>query len=500
MATGLDDQTTVAPGLRAALRNGRGGTALDPFLGDPEPARALARWFDLTGTDPVRSRRDLAWLIERHIAAIDGLLNRQLNAILHHPRVQRLEAAWRGLHYLIQQVEEGSHVKVRLLSVTQKELANDLERAIEFDQSQLFRKVYNEEFGTPGGEPYGLLVGDYEIRRRPGPDSPVNDLLLLSGVAGVAAAAFAPFVAAAHPSLLGLDRFTELELPRHLTRTFEGTEYLKWRALRAAEDSRFLGLTLPRVLLREPYERGAARGEGFLFREEVGGPDHDRYLWGNAAFAFAAVVVRCFARTRWLADIRGVQPDVLGGGLVTGLPVHSFGTDRAGLAPKASTDALITDDLERELGELGFIALTACRDTEYAAFFGNQSLQRPKAYNKPAATMNARLSAMLQYILCVSRFAHYLKVIARDKIGSFAGTEECEDYLNRWLVAYTIASDTSDWETKAKFPLREAQVQVREHRDKPGSYVCVAYLRPHFQLDQLVTAVQIATELAPSRE
>jgi type VI secretion system ImpC/EvpB family protein len=475
-------------------------TRLEQFLQEPSPGRALALWFHgLTRPPAGWSRREVAQQLTREIARIDALLSRQVNVILHHPAVQRLEASWRGLRYLVDQVPEAENIKIRVLNVSWKELARDLERALEFDQSQLFHKVYGEEFGMPGGEPFGILLGDYEVRPRPGPEHPFDDVGVLLRLSAVAAAAFAPIVAGLHPSFLGLDSFTELERRLDLPRTFEGTEYLKWRAFRQTEDARFVGLALPRVLMRLPYPDVATRTDGFRFREEVQKPDRSQYLWGTAVYAFAAVVVRAFVDSRWLADIRGVQGGAAAGGLVTGLPVPSFRTDAPGVAPRSSTDALITDMRERELGELGFIPLCHCPDTSLAAFYGNQSVQRAQRYDRPTATANARLSAMLQYVLCVSRIAHYLKVLARDKVGSFAGPEDCEEYLRRWALSYTVARDDVDPETKARYPLRDANVQIREHPDKPGSYLGVFHLQPHFQLDQVVTAVRLVTELTPGQ-
>jgi type VI secretion system protein ImpD len=353
-----------------------------------------------------------------------------------------------------------------------------------------------------------VLLGDYEVRHRPGPGHPYRDLEALAKIAGVAAAAFAPFITGAHPSLFGLDSFNELERPIDLARVFDQLDYIEWRSLRQTEDARFLGVTLPRVLMRLPYADTPARAEGFHFREDVGAPDRGGYLWGNAAYAFVGVLIRCFAHSAWLADIRGVRQGVDDrgervcleeGGLVTGLPVHSFATDRTGLAAKFSTEIVITDTQEKDLGELGFIPLCHCLDTNHSAFYGNQSLQRPKGYDDPKATVNARLSAMLQYILCTSRFAHYLKVIGRDKVGSMLTPEECQEALQRWLRDYVTASDGAGPEVKARYPLREANVEVREQPGQPGSYQCVIHLRPHFQLDQMFTSVRLTTQLSPGR-
>jgi type VI secretion system ImpC/EvpB family protein len=471
---------------------------LDRFLDQRSPWEALCSWlgptFAYRGPDlKERIKRQLT--IE--IAQIDAHLNEQVNAILHHPAFQKLEASWRGLHYLVGQVVEAENVKIRVLSVSWKELVRDLERAVEFDQSQLFRKVYNEEFGRPGGEPYGVLLGDYEVYPHPGPDHPTDDMWALGQIAGVAAAAFAPFVAGAHPAMLELTSFTELELPLDLARTLEQVEYLKWKALRDREDVRFLGLTMPRVLMRLPYRDNTNRADCFRFREDVSDPDRRQFLWGTAVYAFGSVVANAFADSGWPAAIRGARRGEISGGMVVGLPSYTFRTDRPGLIPRPPTDAIITDPREKELGELGFIPLCHCQDTNIAAFYGNQSVQKPKVYDEPAATTNARMSAMLQYMLCVSRFAHYIKVMVRDMEGAFVGPSDIEERLRRWLQRYTLASDTGGPETRAQKPLREARVQIVERPDQPGNYQSIIHLRPHYQLDQMVASVRLVAELAP---
>ena len=487
--------------LIAATAPGRPETraSLDGFLRQSSPAAALHQWLAFSGATRPASKDDLVRMLNRDVSFLDGLLSRQVNAILHHPRLQRLEASWRGLRYLVEQVEETDRIKIRVLSVGWRELARDLERAIEFDQSQLFRKVYGDEFDMPGGEPFGMLVGDYEIHPRPSAAHPVDDVGVLGSIAQVAAAAFAPLVASAHPSMFGLDDFAGLEQPLGLTKTFDQLEYLKWNAFRETEDSRFVGLALPRVLMRLPYEDDGSRTDGFAFHEDVAGRDARAYLWGSAAYAFAAVVIRAIAQSGWPAGIRGVQRDAEGGGLVSGLPVHCFSTDAHGVAPKCSTEVAITDRQEQELSDLGFIPLCACAGTEFSAFYGNQSVQKPRKYDEAAATMNARISAMLQYMLCVSRFAHYLKVMVRDKIGTFTEAGECEKYLQDWLRNYVTADSDASAQVKARYPLREANVQVREHPDKPGSYLCVAHLWPHFELDELTTTIRLTTQLRPGR-
>lgn len=435
--------------------------------------------------------------LDNAVAAIDELLTEQLNAILHHPRFQRLEASWRGLQFLTRQSAAKQGVRVRVLNLAWQELVRDVERAIEFDQSQFFQKIYSEEFGSPGGEPFGAILGDYEVSHRASITHASKDVDVLESLSSVAAAAFAPMVMGAHPSLFGLDDFSALGTPLNLPRTFEQLEYLQWRRFREAEDARFIGLVLPRVLMRVPYEDQGLRAESFRFVERVNGPDNSRYLWGSAVYAVGSVLVRAFDQSGWLASIQGVERGVETGGLVTGLPQHSFGTDAVGLAPKYSTDVMITDSDEKELGELGFMPLCVCKDSDWSAFYGSASVQKPKVYDELPATVNARLSAMMQYMFCVSRFAHYLKVIGRDRIGSFATAQEVQNYLQRWLLNYTVDADDASMQAKARAPLREGRVEVREKPGKPGSYYCVMHLRPHFQLDQVVTAVKLVTELAP---
>ncbi len=473
---------------------------LEQFLQASSPSEALRQWlaWSVPVTTPL-TKTVVAEILGRDIARLDAMLTAQVNAILHQERFQKLEASWRGLKYLVEQAADVENIKVRVLNLPWKELARDVERASEFDQSQLFRKIYSEEFDMPGGEPFGVLIGDYEIRPRAGPGHPIDDIGVLSTVSQVAAAAFAPFIAAAHPSMLELEDYQALERPLDLPRTFEQLDYLKWRAFRETEDARFVGLTLPHVLMRKPYEDDGSRVDGFVFREQAGAPDGRGYLWGNAAYAFAGVLSRCFDQSHWLAGIRGARRSVDGGGVVPGLPVHCFGTDRLGVAPKCSTEVVITDALEQELSDLGLIPLCHCRDTELSVFYTNCSVQKPKRYDELAATINARISAMLQYMFCVSRFAHYLKIIARDKIGTFMEAGQCERFLNDWLHRYVTSDRDANLDVKAAYPLREAAVQVKEHPGKPGCYLCVAHLWPHFDLDELVGSVKVTTELSPGR-
>jgi type VI secretion system protein ImpD len=451
---------------------------------------ALRRW---VGAFEQLDRGEISRHLNRLVGMIDEVINSQLNEILHHSRFQRLEAAWRGLNRLVTRVEneDTDEVKIKFLDVTWRELGRDFERSVDFDQSQLFIKIYEREFGTPGGQPFGILLGDYEIS----PQS--TDVAVLQAISGVAAAAFCPFIASASPSMFGLDGFTDLQGSPDLARGFQLKEFLKWRAFRDTEDSKFVGLVLPRVLMRLPYVDEIQRADGFRFQEDVTQPGGDGFLWGNAAYAFGEVVVRAFAQSGWLARIRGVEQDVDAGGIVNDLPVHCFATDSTGIAPKCSTDVIVTDAQERDLSQFGFIPLCQGHDTEYSAFYSCESTQKSKKYSTAEATRNARITSMMHYTLCASRFAHYLKVLARDKIGGGTEASECERILHEWITQYVTPDADASPEVKARRPLREAQVQVRPHPAQPGSYQCSFHLWPHFELDDLVAAVRLNTELGP---
>jgi type VI secretion system protein ImpC len=432
--------------------------------------------------------RDAEAMINARIAQIDHLISIQLNEILHHPQFQRLEASWRGLKYLLDNSECSSMLKIRVLNVSKKELLRDLQRAAEFDQSALFKKVYEEEYGIFGGEPLAALIGDYEFGRGP------EDMELLEKVSQVAAAAHAPFLSAASPELLNLDSYTNLGAPRDLGKIFDSTEYAKWKSFRQSDDSRYVALTLPHILARLPYGKDTKPVDGFNYEEGVDGTDHSKYLWGNAAYALAARLTDAFANYGWCAAIRGVE----GGGLVEGLPTHTFRTDEGDVALKCPAEVAITDRREKELADQGFVPLVHCKGTDYAAFFSVQSCQKPKQYDSEAANANARLSAQLPYLLAVCRFAHYMKSIMRDKIGSFTSRSETERFLNQWIMQYVTEDDRASQVTKAQYPLREARVEVTEVPGKPGAYRAVAFLRPHFQLEELTVSLRLVAELPQS--
>jgi type VI secretion system protein ImpC len=429
--------------------------------------------------------KDTEAMINARIAQIDHLVSIQLNEVMHNPVFQKLEGTWRGLKYTVDNSELTPMLKIRILNASKKELLRDLQRAADFDQSAMFKKVYEEEYGIFGGEPFGALVGDYEFGKHP------EDLELLDKVSHVSAAAHAPFLTAAAPELMSLDSFTNIGAPRDLAKIFDTTEYAKWKGFRESEDSRYVGLCMPRVLMRLPYGKETKPVDGFNYEEGVDGTDHSKYLWGNAAYALGARLTSAFAQFGWCAAIRGVE----GGGLVEGLPAHTFRTDEGDVALKCPTEVAITDRREKELADLGFIPLVHCKGTDYAAFFSVQSPQKPKLYDKDAANANARLSTQLPYILAVSRFAHYLKAMMRDKIGSFMSRSQCETFLNNWIKNYTISDDDAPAVIKAKNPLREARVEVVDVPGKPGAYRAVAFLRPHYQLDELSVSLRLVADL-----
>lgn len=428
--------------------------------------------------------RDTETMINARIAQIDHLLSLQLNEILHHPEFQRLEGSWRGLQYLLRQSETGTMLKIKMLNVSKKDLLRDLQRAPEFDQSALFKKVYEEEYGVFGGTPFGALVGDYAF------DKSGQDIELLEKISNVAAAAHAPFMTAASHEMFNLETWSELDNPRDLAKIFDSTEYAKWKGFRSSEDARYVALCAPRVLVREPYGSATVPVEAFNYEERVDGSNHEHYCWGNAAYALAANVNKAFAMYGWTASIRGVES----GGLVEGLPVHNFRTESGELAMKCPTEVQITDRREKEMADLGFAPLVHQKGTANAAFFSVQSAQKPKVYDDPNATASARMSAQLPYIFATSRFAHYLKVMMRDKIGGYTSQEAVHGFLNRWIQNY-VAPPGSSSSVMNRKPLSEARVDVVEIPGKPGAYRAVAFMKPHYQLDELAVSMRLVADL-----
>jgi type VI secretion system protein ImpC len=425
--------------------------------------------------------------ISKRIAEIDEMLSAQLNEILHHPDFQLLEGSWRGLSYLVHSSETGANLKLRVLNVSKDDLRKDLERAIEFDQSALFKKVYEEEYGTFGGTPYSCLLGDFEFGRTP------MDMTLLQKIAEVAAAAHAPFIGAADPSMFDLDSYTDLGAPRDIGKIFESTEMAKWRSFRESEDSRYVALVLPRVLMRLPYGSKTNPVGGINYEEDVDGTDNSKFCWANAAYALGARITDAHAHYHWTAAIRGVE----GGGLVTDLPAYTFKTTDGDIALKCPTEIAITDRREKELSDQGFIALCHSKESDFAAFFGVQTAQQPKTYNTNEANANSRLSARLSYMLAASRFAHYIKVIMRDKVGTFMERYDVSKYLNTWIAQYVLITDNATQAVKASYPLREARIDVVEDTGNPGCYKATVFLRPHFQLEELTASLRLVAQLPP---
>ena len=428
--------------------------------------------------------RDTETMINARIAQIDHLLSLQLNEILHHAEFQKLEGSWRGLQYLMKQSETGTMLKIKVLNVSKKDLLRDLQRAPEFDQSALFKKIYEEEYGVFGGTPFGAMVGDYYF------DKSGQDNELLEKIADVSAAAHAPFISAADPTMRSLESWSELDNPRDLAKIFDSTEYAKWKGFRNTEDSRYVALTAPRMLAREPYGSATVPIEAFNYEERVDGTNHSHYCWTNSAYAMAANVNKAFAMYGWCASIRGVES----GGLVEQLPVHNFRTESGEIAMKCPTEVQITDRREKELADLGFAPLVHQKGTANAAFFSVQSAQKPKIYDDPAATSSSRMSAQLPYIFATSRFAHYLKVMMRDKIGGYTSKDQIHGFLNRWIQNYVAAPGSSPSVMQRK-PLSDARIDVVEVAGKPGAYRAVAFLKPHYQLDELGVSMRLVADL-----
>jgi len=493
--SGAETQTQAAPTTTTA----EGGLSfLDQVVSatkqtEPDMAKDLVKNLveqSLAGT--ITFDKNLTRTIDRAIQSIDAKMSKQLAAIMHHEKFTKLEGSWRGLNHLVMNSNTGAGLKIKVMNMTKRELNKDLTKAVEFDQSQLFKKIYENEFGTPGGEPYGALIGDYEWVNHP------DDIESLRLISNVAAASFAPFISAAGAGMFGFDSFTELTKPRDLAKIFDSSEYMKWRGFRDTEDSRFVSLVMPRVLARVPYGANTKPIEEFAYEEapfDATGAamalDHKEYCWMNAAYAMGVRMTSAFAESGFCVAIRGAE----GGGKVENLPTHMFQSDDGDMDGKCPTEIGITDRREFELSNCGFLPLSHYKNTDYAVFFGAQTCQKPKKYDRPDATANAAISARLPYMMASSRFAHFLKVMARDKIGSFMEATECEKWLNRWINNYVSGNPDAGPETKAKYPLREAKIEVKEIPGKPGSYNAVAYLRPWLQMEELTTSMRMVAKI-----
>ena len=446
--------------------------------------QALAQT-QLIGKDTVKSIEDM-------IAAIDQKLSEQINLILHHADFQKLEGAWRGLHYLVNNTETDEQLKIRVMNISKQDLGKTLKRykGTAWDQSPLFKRLYEEEFGQFGGEPFGCLVGDYFF------DQSAPDVELLGEMAKVAAAAHAPFIAGASPNVMQMDSWQELANPRDLTKIFTTPEYAAWRSLRESDDSRYIGLAMPRFLSRMPYGARTNPVEAFNFEEDTGAADHGKYTWANAAYAMAVNINRSFKEYGWCSRIRGIES----GGAVQGLPTHSFPTDDGGVDMKCPTEIAISDRREAELAKNGFMPLVHRKNSDFAAFIGAQSLQKPAEYDDPDATANANLAARLPYLFATCRFAHYLKCIVRDKLGSFKERDEVQTWLQDWILNYVDGDPAHSSEsTKARKPLAAAEVVVEEDESNPGYYSSKFYLRPHYQLEGLTVSLRLVSKLPSAK-
>jgi type VI secretion system protein ImpC len=431
---------------------------------------------------------DVAQTINAYIAELDRKLSEQINLIMHHADFQKLESAWRGLHHLVNNTETDQQLKIRVMNISKKELGKTLKRykGTAWDQSPIFKKMYEEEYGQLGGEPYGCLIGDYYFDHSP------PDVELLGGIAQVAAAAHAPFIAAANSTLMGMDSWNELANPRDLAKVFSTPDYASWRSLRESDDAKYLGLTMPRTLARLPYGAATDPVEEFNFEEDTAGADSSKYTWQNAAYSMAVNINRSFKEYGWCSRIRGIES----GGAVEGLPSHTFPTDDGGVDMKCPTEIAITDRRSAELDKMGMMPLVHRKNSDMAAFISAQSLAKPEEYDDPDATANAALGARLPYMFACCRFAHYLKCIVRDKIGSFKDRDAMERWLTSWIMQYVDGDPAnSSEETKARKPLSAAEVLVEEVEGAPGYYTSKFFLKPHYQLEGLTVSLRLVSRL-----
>jgi type VI secretion system protein ImpC len=433
---------------------------------------------------------DAVRTIENIIAEIDKKLTEEVNAILHHPDFQALEGAWRGLHHLVSKTETDEKLKIRVLNISKADVGKTLKKfkGALWDQSPLFKKLYEEEFGTPGGQPYGCIVGDYHFDHTP------PDVEIMRGMAQIASAAHAPFITGGSPTVMNLSSWQELSNPRDISKLFTTAEYAGWNSLRKSEDAKYLGLAMPRFLARQPYGAKSNPVEDFAFEEDTAGAEHGKFTWANSAYAMASNITRAFKQYGWCARIRGAES----GGMVEGLPVHSFPTDDGGTDMKCPTEIAITDRREAELAKCGFMPLSHWKNTDYGVFVGAQSLQQPQEYDDPDATANASLAARLPYLFATTRFAHYLKCIVRDKIGSFKERADMQKWLNDWISQFTVDSSAAE-EIKAIKPLAEAEVVVEEVPGAPGYYNSRFFLRPHYQLEGLTVSLRLVSKLPSAK-
>ncbi|WP_432729346.1 type VI secretion system contractile sheath large subunit [Variovorax sp. W6] len=436
--------------------------------------------------------KDVTKSIQAMIAAIDAKLTDQVNRIIHHPDYQKLESAWRGLHYMVNNTETDENLKIRVMDISKQELAKNLKKfkGAAWDQSPMFKKIYEQEYGQFGGEPFGALVGDYHFDQSP------PDVELLGEMAKIAASAHAPFITGASPNLMQMESWQELANPRDLTKIFSTPEYAGWRSLRESDDSKYIGLCMPRFLARTPYGANTNPVEEFDFEEDTAGADHNKYAWANAAYAMATNINRSYKLYGWGSRIRGIES----GGAVENLPLHTFPSDDGGVDQKCPTEIAISDRREAELSKAGLLSMIHRKNSDFAAFIGAQSLNKPAEYDDPDATANANLAARLPYLFACNRFAHYLKCIVRDKIGSFKEREDMQRWLNKWIMNYVDGDPANSSEiTKAQKPLAAAEVIVEEVEGNPGYYTSKFFLRPHYQLEGLTVSLRLVSKLPSAK-
>lgn len=470
---------------------------MNKFIDSMDSLHSAKVWLEGTKSPNIESfRHSLMSAIDE----IDELLEKQLNEIIHHCAFQKLERSWIGLRYLCAQVDGQSseEVKVKLLSVTWDEISKDALKAIEFDQSALFKLLYQNEYGTPGGEPFGLVIGDYELRHDPVTNHFDRDLSVLSKVSQSAAAAFSPFILSATPGVFGVNRFSELSAIGDISTQFEQVEYGKWRRLRESEESKFIGITAPNVLFRQPHGSDGTRAESFQFEERIDDSE-TQLLWGSAAYSFGAIAIRTYQEHGWFTHMRGIKKGDYTQGLVLAPTRSQIQFNVKNSRDRSPLNVKLSESREQVLADNGFMSLTPVPETDMIGMTSNVSLHEPQRYQEAHVSVNAKLSSMLQYTLCVSRIAHYIKVMGRDKIGSYQDSSAIQRDFQHWLHQYTTASDEASDELRAKYPLNEASIAVKEKRDAPGHYYSVIHLRPHFQLDQMVSAIKLITELSPEK-
>ena len=430
--------------------------------------------------------------IESLVAAIDKKLTEQINVILHHEDFQKLEGSWLGLHHLVKNTETDEKLKIRVLNVSKKDLSKTFKKfaGTRWDQGPLFKKIYGEEFDTPGGEPYGCLIGDYAF------DHSAPDLEVLKGMAKICGAAHAPLITSPASTLFSMDSWTEINNPAQLKPQFKRPEYAGWNSFRETDDSKYIGMAMPRFLGRIPYGPDTCPVDSFHFEEDVDGSDHSSYCWANSAYAMGTNITRSFKYFGMCTSIRGAES----GGAVEGLPVHTFPTSDGKSEMKCPTEVAIGDRREKELSDLGMLPLQHWKNTDYAVFVGGQSLQEPAMYEDDVDSANAQLAARLPYLFAVCRFAHYLKMIAREKIGSFMERNDMQNFLTNWISKYVVADPGASQETKARFPLAAAEVVVEEVPGNPGYYTSRFALRPHYQLEGLSASLSLVTQLPSTRK